>query len=122
MTRLQIDSHMERLRKNAANNEASSRDGQMRNFERETTSDAHEKRFARTAPLSATNTDERTSNTTGGNTTSHIERDVNALANQAHTKTQDNCSPDLQGRELVEMDKPARVAGKDMSLSRPPSN
>jgi len=112
---------MVRLREDAANNEASSRDGPMRNSERKTTSDADEKRFARPALLSATNTDERTENTTGGNTTSHMEHDVNARANQAHTKTQDNGRPDLQGGKLMGMDKPARVAGQDMSLSRPPS-
>ena len=112
---------MVRLREDAVNNEASSRDGPTRNSERKTTDDADEKRFARPAPFGATNTDEGNESFTGGNTTSDSECEGHPHENQAHTKTRDSCSPDLQGGGLMGMGKPARVAGIDLTLSRPPS-
>ena len=102
---LQIDSNMERLRKDAANNDASSRDGQMRNFEREKTDDADAERCARTTLLTKTNTDGRISNTTSKKTTSHMEHCVNALANQAHTETQDRRDPNqIKSNQLYPLD------------------
>ena len=86
----------------------------MRNFEREKTSDADGERCARTALLTETNTDGRTSNTTRGNTTSHMEHDVNALANQAHTETQDRCDPGLPSEVQVIVGKSTQVADKDL--------
>ena len=111
---------MVRLREDAANIEASSRDGLI-SSERKTTDDADEKRFAGPAPLGVTNTDEGNESFTGGNTTSDSECEGHPHENQAHTKTRDSCSPDLQIGGLLGKGKPARVAGIDLTLSRQPS-
>ena len=108
---------MERFRNDAADNDASSRDGQMRNVERETTDDTDTIRCAKAALLIETNTDGRSSNTTSKKTTSHTEHCVNTLANQAYTETQDKCDSGLPGEERVMMGESTQVADKDLPRS-----
>ena len=73
---------MVRLREDAANNETSSRDGQMRESKRETTDDEENKRSARQPSFGAKNTDEKDEDITRGSDTSHNEYEV-----QSQTKS-----------------------------------
>ena len=67
---------MVRLREKDAGNEASSRDGQMRERKRETTDDEENNRSARQPSFGAKNTDEKDEDITSGSDTSHNEYEV----------------------------------------------